>query len=126
MRVVLDTSVLLAGHVERAGDEVAISVLSIAEMQMGVLLAKDDDTRAARLTRLSRMERTYDPLPVDSAVAASYATLATATRRAGRKASTRTIDLLIAATAHAHNATLVTANPTDVHHLTDLLPIIAV
>lgn len=124
-RSVLDTSVLLAEAVERPGEETAISVLSLAEMQLGVLLAKDDRVRGARLTRLSAIERIYDPLPVDGAVASSYAMLAAATRRAGRKASTRTIDLLIAATAHAHGAALVTANPRDVEHLSDLVTIVS-
>jgi len=61
---------------------------------------------------------------VDAAVAASYGELAAATHRAGRKATARSLDLMIAATAHAHGARLVTANIQDVEHLNGLLEII--
>jgi predicted nucleic acid-binding protein len=47
------------------------------------------------------------------------------THRAGRKASARGLDLMIAATAHAHGDRLVTANPEDVRHLADRLEIVA-
>ena len=81
------------------------------------LVATDDESRARRLARLSAILRAFDPLPVDPLVAASYGQLAAATARAGRKASARSLDLMIAATAMAHGARLVTANPDDVRHL---------
>jgi len=55
----------------------------------------------------------------------SYGELAAATHRAGCKSSARSVDLMIAATAHAHGARLVTANPDDVKHLDGLLEIVA-
>lgn len=122
---VLDTSVLIADHLDPVEGEIAISVVSVAELQFGVLVATDDERRAHRLARLSAILRSFEPLPVDGAVAASYGELAAATYRAGRKASARSLDLMIAATAHAHGARLVTANVEDVRHLEGILEIVS-
>lgn len=123
---VLDTSVLIAPHLDPLEGDIAISVVSIAELQFGVLVAPDDERRAHRLARLSAILRSFEPLAVDGAVAASYSELAAATHRAGRKASARSLDLMIAATAHAHSACLVTANVEDVRHLDGLIDIVSV
>jgi len=124
MLSVLDTSILIAQAPVPIDGDIAISVVSIAELQFGVLVATDDERRAHRLARLSAILRGFEPLPVDAAVAASYGELAAATHRAGRKATARSLDLMIAATAHAHGARLVTANIQDVEHLNGLLEII--
>ena len=123
MLSILDTSVLIAERPSPIEGDIGVSVVSIAELQFGVLVAADDDSRARRLARLSAILRAFDPLPVDPAVASSYGQLATV--RAGRKANARSLDLMIAATAHAHGARLVTANPDDVRHLADLVEIVA-
>jgi len=122
---ILDTSILIAEHPAPVEGEIAVSVVSIAELQFGVLVASNDDRRAQRLARLSSILRNFEPLPVDGAVATSYGELAAATHRAGRKASARSLDLMIAATAHAHGARLVTANLEDVRHLDGLVEIVA-
>ena len=122
---ILDTSVLIAEHPAPVDGEIAISIVSIAELQFGVLVVPDDERRAHRLARLSAILRSFEPLPVDGSVAASYAELAAATHRARRQASARSLDLLIAATAHAHGARLVTANVADVSHLGSLVEIVA-
>ena len=124
MLSVLDTSILIAEAAVRVEGDIAISIVSIAELQFGVLIAPDDDRRAHRLARLSAVLRSFEPLPVDAAVAASYGELAAATHRAGRKATARSLDLMIAATAHAHGARLVTANVVDVKHLDGLVEIV--
>lgn len=124
MLSVLDTSILIAAAAVPVEGDIAISIVSIAELQFGVLVAPDDDRRAHRLARLSAILRSFDPLPVDAAVAASYGELAAATHRAGRKATARSLDLMIAATAHAHGARLVTANVDDVKHLDALIEIV--
>lgn len=125
MLSILDTSVLIAERPSAIEGDIGVSVVSIAELQFGVLMAADDDSRARRLARLSAILRAFDPLPVDPAVASSYGQLAAATARAGRKASARSLDLMIAATAMAHGARLVTANPGDMSHLGDHLEIVA-
>lgn len=124
MLSVLDTSVLIAEHPVPVEGDIAISVISLAELQFGVLVAPDDQRRANRLARLSAILRSFEPLPVDARVAASYGELAAATHRAGRKSSARSLDLMIAATAHAHGARLVTSNVGDVRHLADLVEIV--
>jgi len=126
MLSVLDTSVLIGPSPAPIEGEIAISVVSVAELQFGVLVAPDDERRALRLSRLSAVVSNFEPLVVDAAVAASYAQLAAATHRSGRKASARSLDLMIAATAHAHQARLVTSNVDDVNHLADLLEIVGV
>jgi len=121
---ILDTSVLIAERPAAIEGELGISVVSIAQMQFGVLVAPDDERRAHRLARLSAILRSFEPLPVDAAVAASYCELAAATHRGGRKASAQSLDLMIAATAHAHGARLVTSNVADVDHLRELIEIV--
>lgn len=126
MRAILDTSVLLATDVEPLEGELAISAASIAELHFGVLVTADDDVRAERLRRLSVLQRTFDALPLDGNVAASYGQLAAAVARAGRQPRSRVMDLLIAATAHAHGALLYTRNPADFVGISHLVEVVAV
>lgn len=126
MRAVLDTSVLLATDVPELEGDLAISVASIAELHFGVLVTADAAVRAERLRRLSALQRAFDPLPVDDAVATSYGQLAAAVAATGRQPRARVMDLLIAATAHAHGARLYTRNPADLTGLDDLVDIVAV
>jgi hypothetical protein len=121
---VLDTSVLIADGVTPIPGELAISVISLAELQFGVLVARSDEARAARLRRLSAVQRRFDPLPVDDAVAESYGRLAARVVQVGRQPRARAMDLLIAATAHAHGADLYTRNTEDLAGLEDLIRIV--
>lgn len=121
----MDTSVLIAGSLAALPGELAISVVSMAEIHFGVLVASTDEQRAARLRLLSGLERSFDPLPVDDAVAASYGELAAAIVRAGRTPRPRSLDLLIAATAHAHTARLYTRNPIDLRGADALVEVVA-
>lgn len=125
-RGILDTSVLIASDVAPLPGELAISVISVAELHYGVLVAPSADARAVRLARLSGLRQRFDPLPVDDAVADSYGRLAAMTVRQGRQPPRRVMDLLIAATAHAHSASLYTRNPGDLQGLDDLINIVTV
>ena len=113
MRALLDTSIVIASDIGELEGELAISTVTLAELHFGVLVAQDTETRAERLRRLSILHRQFDALPLDEAVAASYGEIAAAVVQAGRKPRARTMDLLIAATAHAHSARLYTRNPGD-------------
>jgi toxin FitB len=122
-RGILDTSVLVATDVTPIPGELAISAVSLAELHFGVLVAKDDRIRATRLARLSAVQRRFDALPVDDAVADSYGRLAATVAQTGRQPRARVMDLLIAATAHAHGATVYTRNAKDLAGLEDLIAI---
>lgn len=122
-RGILDTSILIATDVTPIPGELAISVASLAELQFGVLIAKTAEARALRLARLSAIQRRFDPLPIDEAVADSYARLAARVVEVGRQPRARVMDLLIAATAHAHGAAVYTRNADDLAGIEDLVMI---
>jgi toxin FitB len=109
VRALLDTSVLVGGEQRRLTgplpDEVAISVLTLAEL-LGSVLAAEADTRPRRIETLRRVESGFDPLPVDAAVARAFAEMAATSRQAGRRPGI--VDMLIASTAVAHGLRLYT------------------
>lgn len=126
MKAVLDTSVIIASGIGPLEGELAISAITLAELQFGVLIAKELRVRGERLRRLSVLQRRFDALPVDEAVADSYGQLAAAVVQAGRQPRARSMDLLIAATAHAHAARLYTRNQRDLQGIEDLVDVVPV
>ena len=124
VRAILDTSVVIATDIAPLEGELAISAITLAELHFGVLVAKQRKVRAERLRRLLVLQRTFDALPVDEAVAASYGQVAAAVVDAGRQPRARSMDLLIAATAHAHSARLYTRNAGDFDGLDDLVDVV--
>ena len=125
-RAILDTSVVIAEDVAAIPGVLAISAVTLAELHFGVLVAKRAPVRAERLRRLSVLQRHFDALPVDQAVAVSYGRLAAAVVDVGRQPRRRVMDLLIAATAHAHGARLYTRNPVDFAGLDDFITVVAI
>lgn len=125
-RAVLDTSVLLAEDVPPLPGDLAISAISLAELHYGVLAVEDPAERSARLRRVGALEHQFLALPVDGAVAREYGRLAAAVVYQGRQPRRRAMDLLIAATAVAHNAALYTRNPDDLKGLERLVDVVAV
>ncbi len=120
MRALLDTSVLIGA--ESPGElEGAISAASLAELHFGVLVAESDDERALRAQRLGIIEATFDPLPVDAAVAREWGRLAAAVSSRGGQPRRRAVDLAIAATANVHGVPLLTRNPKDFASIADLV-----
>lgn len=126
MKAVLDTSVLIATDVPALEGELAISTASLAELHFGVLVTTDATIRAERLRRLSELQQKFDALPVDESVAISYGLLAAALASSGRQPRSRVMDLLIAATAHAHSARLYTRNADDLAGIEHLVDVVAV
>jgi len=112
VRGVLDTSVFIADEqgrglaADRLPDEAAISVITLAELAIGVHLAETDSARAQRLRTLQAAQATYAALPVDEDVAAAFAELVATARRTGRRP--RVQDTWIAATARAHQVAVFT------------------
>ena len=109
-RAIADTSVFIAQETGRGlgdlPDEIAVSVITAAELELGVLRATDPDARAIRLSTLSRVQSTYPLLPIDPEVASCFARIATAERDRGRRL--RRHDTWIAATAMRHGAAVLT------------------
>src|SRR5215211_3922870 len=111
-RAVLDTSILIAA--DAPGElEGAISAASLAELHFGVLVAEGDDERGRRAQRLGIVEATFEPLPIDAAVAREWGRLAAAVSARGGRPRRRAIDLAIAATANVHRVPLLTRNAKD-------------
>jgi predicted nucleic acid-binding protein len=121
MRILLDTSVLVGPPPDFGDAEVAVSAVSIAELHFGVLAARSATTRAERLRRVAVIEKTFDALPVDEPVAREFGHLAAAVSEAGGRPCPRATDLLIAATARAHEAELWTRNADDFAGLESLV-----
>lgn len=119
----IDTSVLLASDLELAVEEVAISAASLAELHYGIYAAPTNDARVARLQRLAEIESRLDPLPIDARVARSFGALAHSAVAKGRNPRRMTIDLLIAATAHAHRLPLYTRDSRDFSPFADVIDV---
>lgn len=120
MRALLDTSVLI-GADDPGALEGAISAASLAELHFGVLAAPNDDERARRALRLGVIESTFEPLPIDAAVAREWGRLAAAVRARGGQPRRRALDLAIAATANTHSVPLLTRNTADFQLINDLV-----
>lgn len=110
-RGLLDTSVLIATEQGRLldtdalPDEVFISVVTIAELQAGVLAAADTATRARRLATLDSISG-LAALPIDIVAAGHWATLRVRLAEEGRRVNVN--ELWIAAVAAANDLPVVT------------------
>jgi predicted nucleic acid-binding protein len=109
-RAVADTSVFIAQEAGRELGElpaqIAVSVVTAAELELGVLRASDPSARAIRLSTLARVQAAYPLLPVDPEVASYFARIASAELSRGRRL--RLHDTWIAATALRYHAAVVT------------------
>jgi predicted nucleic acid-binding protein len=107
----LDTSVFIARETGRPLGElpsrVAVSVVTIGELQLGVLHAPDAASRARRADTLA-LARTADPIPISEATMVGWARLVADCRAAGIHRTVKLTDALIAATAVEHGLPVVT------------------
>ena len=108
-RGLLDTSIFIAREQARPlgtlPEELAVSVITIGELELGVLAAADAEQRARRAGTLE-LARAADPIPLTEAVMGSFARLTYDCRQAG--ARPKILDALIAATAIEHGLPVVT------------------
>lgn len=88
-------------------EHVAVSVITIGELELGVLAAVDEAVLARRADTLA-LAREFDPIPVSEAVMSAWARLVADCRRAGVHRTVKLTDALIAATAIAHGLPIVT------------------
>lgn len=127
-RGIIDTSVVI--DLERIDPaalpfELAVSAVTLAELAAGPHATADPAERARRQDRLQRAEATFEPLPVNGAVARAYGRVYAAVAEAGRKTrGPRALDLMIAATAIAAELPLYTRNPDDFEGLDRLLEVV--
>jgi predicted nucleic acid-binding protein len=106
----LDTSVFVAKEDGRPlgelPDRVAVSVVTIGELQLGVLNAGDDTIRARRADTLA-LARASDPIPISEAIMVAWARLVADCKSAGIHRAVKLTDALIAATAVEHGLPVV-------------------
>ena len=114
---------MLIGSASPGELEGAISAASLAELHFGVAVARDADERARRAQRLGVVESTFDPLPIDAAVAREWGRLAAAVVERGGQPRRRAMDLAIAATANLAGVPLMTHNEADFQLIADLVQI---
>lgn len=110
-RGLLDTSIFIAFEAGRLvdskllPDELAVSVVTIAELQVGILTAKDATIKSRRL-KTYRGALQFNPVDINWQIAEDWAALRVILRESGRSVSVN--DLWIAATALALGVPLVT------------------
>jgi predicted nucleic acid-binding protein len=126
----LDTSVVIDWHdpvvVDALPDEIAITAITAAELASGPHLTATPTEAARRQARLQEVESKLEPIPFDGAAARSYGLVVAALVSEGRTPRSRFADMLIAATAHAHQLDLYTRNGDDFIGLEKLVRVVTV
>jgi predicted nucleic acid-binding protein len=116
-RGLLDTSAFV--HLGRLPDtellpaEPMISTVTVAELAVGPLVARDDRERARRQAHLQWAEADFVPLPFDADAARAFGAVSASLRQVGRKPMARAFDSMIAAIAIANDLPIHTCNPAD-------------
>ena len=111
MKGLLDTSVFIAAESgrpldgSRIPDESAVSVVTVAELQAGVLAASDVDVRARRLLTLDALGD-IELIDVDESAARTWARMRAHLAESGRRVNVN--DLWIAAVAASRGLPVVT------------------
>jgi predicted nucleic acid-binding protein len=107
----LDTSVFIASESgrpldeQRIPDETAVSVVTLAELQAGVLAAADVDVRARRLATLDAVND-IELIDIDESAARTWARMRVHLADSGRRVNVN--DLWIAAVAASRGLPVVT------------------
>ena len=110
-RALADTSVFVGFEADRfnadqfANFEWGISAITLGELRLGVLQAKDPEAASRRLS-IYQLAQRFEALTVNESVADAWALLVSRLRAAGRKVPIN--DSWIAATAIAHHIPIVT------------------
>ena len=118
----LDTSVFIASEsgrelaVDRIPDAALVCVVTLAELEAGVLAAPTTEVRARRL-RTAQRAATVAPLPIDAPAAAAWARLRVMLHESGRRMGVN--DLWIASVAVSRDLPVVTQDD-DFDVLADL------
>lgn len=125
LRAILDTNLLVAESLSHPGYQLAVSSLSWAELGYGVRKAIDPVERARREARVARLRAMLGAgVAFDDAAANAYETVCGLVLANGREVRARAIDLMIAATAVAHGAAIITRNADDFTGLDGLVEVV--
>ena len=81
-------------------------MITLAELHLGVLLARDRAIRASRLRTLSRVEGELQAIPIDAEVARVFASIVAEARQSRHRPSV--MDVWIAATGVRHGLVVFT------------------
>ncbi|WP_194164872.1 PIN domain-containing protein [Pseudactinotalea sp. HY160] len=126
MKAILDTNLLVAEALSHRDYQVAVSSLSWAELGFGVRAVANPIERARRETRMARLRAILGAgIPFDDAAADAYETACGLVLASGRLVRGRAIDLMIAATAAAHGAVVLTRNADDFAGLEGLVTVVS-
>ena len=120
MRALLDTSVLIGSDTPVSSRAPSAPPASPSCTSASSSRQTRTSAPAARL-RLGVIESTFEPLPIDAAVAREWGRLAAAVRTRGGQPRRRALDLAIAATANVHGVPLLTHNTADFEIIDDLV-----
>ncbi|MEO5533820.1 MAG: type II toxin-antitoxin system VapC family toxin [Pseudolysinimonas sp.] len=107
----LDTSAVIAweqrhiGDLDGIPDQVAISVVTLGELQLGIYAARDTEIRAQRMGTLDWVSG-FETLDADADAATEWSRLTYRLREQGRRINVN--DLWIASIALAHGLPVVT------------------
>ncbi len=100
-----DTSIFIATESGRAIGELpavgSISIVTIAELYLGVLMADRPKIRQQRLRTLQSVQELFEPIPIDNEIARTFAEIVAEARRVGKRP--KVMDSWIAATAVARD-----------------------
>ncbi|TLF77319.1 type II toxin-antitoxin system VapC family toxin [Nocardia cyriacigeorgica] len=121
-RAIADTSIFIGLEAQRYDSslfeayEWGVSVITLGELRLGVINARDPESAARRLSTYQLAQR-FEPIGIDEMVSETWALLVSRLRAAGRKAPIN--DSWIAATALAHEIPVVTQDA-DYDHMPGL------
>lgn len=132
LRALLDTNILIAlTHETEQTPQLAqfetvdVSIITWTELTTGLHAARDLTTYKSRHRSLASLRQVFGPgLPFDEDCHRAFDSVLEASVRAGAQAKSSRMDKMIAATALAHDLVLVTRNPGDFKHLTDLIHVV--
>lgn len=125
LKVILDTNMLIDEEIILPGYELSVTSLSWAELGLGIRRASDPSERARREARVARLRAIFGPgIPFDDAAAEAYEAVCGLVLANGREVRGRAIDLMIAATAVANGAALLTRNLDDFNGLEGLVTVL--
>ncbi len=125
MKAILDTNLLVDEALIHPGYDLAVSSLSWAELSLGISKASSSLERARREARVTRLRALLGPgVPFDDAAADAYEAVCGLVLASGREVRGRAIDLMIAGTAVANGAIVITRNADDFAGLEGLITVV--